>query len=156
MNSKRMAWLTLTMMVLIFLTLILSLLAYTRTSGSSVGTDPELKAKIVQLEERINALEPVPTPEPVKEPEKEPEKEPAKEPTKKPDPVKPAVKTYTTTSNDVTLRAKPSMTIWVVDTLPKGTKLTYLNETKEAEGYTWYKVKQDNEVWGWVASKFVK
>jgi hypothetical protein len=60
--------------------------------------------------------------------------------------------------NDVNMRAEPSTSGEVVDTLTQGTELRILSSTPtEAEGYTWWNVSDDAlGVTGWVAGSFLE
>lgn len=60
--------------------------------------------------------------------------------------------------NDVNMRAEPSTTSDVVDTLSQGAELRVVSGTPtEAEGYTWWNVSDDAlGVTGWVAGDFLQ
>ena len=64
--------------------------------------------------------------------------------------------TMTTKGVNVVLRSDSSRTSKPLRTLKKGETLTYLGQTKVSGGYTWYMVKDSANRLGWVASDYLK
>lgn len=61
---------------------------------------------------------------------------------------------YTVNVSALNFREQPSLKKRVQRVLPRHEKLESLNEKKEADGYTWAKVKDNKGKTGWIAIKF--
>jgi len=59
-------------------------------------------------------------------------------------------------SGSVTLRSKPNKDSSALDTISKGTTVTFLNKAStDSRGVVWFKVKYNGKT-GWVSSKYTK
>lgn len=65
------------------------------------------------------------------------------------------VATYKTTTADLNMRNKASLSGKIILVIPKGKKVEYLGSAGTSNGYTWSKVKYNGKT-GYVASKYLK
>ena len=64
------------------------------------------------------------------------------------------IATYKKTIADLNMRNKPSLSGKIILTIPKNTKVEYLDNAGISNGYTWSKIKYNGKT-GYVASKFL-
>jgi hypothetical protein len=60
-----------------------------------------------------------------------------------------------TDGQGVNLRAAPSLTASRVKTVPEGALLSTTGDTRQADGHTWWNVRDAQGANGWVAAEFV-
>lgn len=153
MAQKRTAFILLLMMILTFISFVLSWMAYNQGGLSNGKAEGQ---KIAALEKKIEELGIViqqfgvpATPQaPVTE---------TPIPAQPEQPVPAGTgKIYTVIGDKVIMRMDGAAASGVVRILPKGVTLAFLNEQKTADGYTWVKVKDAEGKTGWVALPFVQ
>lgn len=105
----------------------------------------------VTQETMLNTPSTTPT-QPKTEPKTEPKTDPKTDTVVEPTAEKPEF----VASARLNLREGTGLGAKIIKTLAVGDNLTYLNEKKENDGYTWLKVKDSKGNTGWVAQKFTK
>lgn len=156
MAQKKAAFIMLLTLIMIFISLVLSWMAYSQKGGGGEEY-PQLEKRTAELEQQVEELTAsrnqmlamLDQGGTGKNPEQNPNQPVTEQPSSQ------GEKMFTVTSK-VYLRADATINAWIVDELPKGKKLIYLNEKKEADGFTWYKVSDSYKIWGWVSSSHVQ
>ena len=157
MAQKKAAFIMLLTLIMIFISLVLSWMAYSQKGGGGEEY-PQLEKRTAELEQQVEELTASRNQMLAMLDQGGTEKNPEENPNPQPGTEQPASqgeKMFTVTSK-VYLRADATINAWIVDELPKGKKLIYLNEKKEADGFTWYKVSDSYKIWGWVSSSHVQ